>query len=223
MDNNFDNTPKDNDNSQQTTGGLNAEGQNNSTVSLSKTDPVADQQQTDTNAGSQQYTDPNAGQQPYNYQQQYQYTSQNDYNQQTNYNYNQQNNGYNYGQQSNSYNYGQQNQNQQTNGYNYGQQNYNYQDNYSYNTGNTGNYNPYGQGQDSSPMTMGDWILTLLAAMIPCVGIVLYFVWAFSKTTNINRRNFCRAQLVIMGIVFAIYLIFIVLFGTAIFSSGLYY
>ena len=70
---------------------------------------------------------------------------------------------------------------------------------------------------------LGDWLLTLLAAMIPCVGIVLYFVWAFSKTTNVNRRNFCRAQLIMMGVVLVIYLIFIAMFGTMIFRSGFYY
>ncbi len=75
-------------------------------------------------------------------------------------------------------------------------------------------------------MSMGDWILTLLAAMVPCFGIIIYFIWAFSKTTNINRRNFCRAQLIIMGIVLAVYLIFVVLFGTMIFGavgSGAFY
>ncbi|MCI8885939.1 MAG: hypothetical protein HFG87_08170 [Dorea sp.] len=81
----------------------------------------------------------------------------------------------------------------------------------------------YEPGQDTSPMTMGDWLLTLLAAMIPCVGIVLYFVWAFSKTTNVNRRNYCRAQLIMMGVVLVIYLIFIAMFGTMIFSNGFYY
>ncbi len=212
MDNNFDNTPKD----------------DSTPVSLSKETGAEGKDMESGNAqtdASQQYTDPNAnqtgmnnaGQQPYGNQQ-------NSYN----YNYNQQSNGYGYGQhdqQNSGYSYGQ--QSPQSNGYNYNQQNnYNYQDNYSYNTGNNGNYNPYGQGQDTSPMSMGDWILTILAAMIPCAGIVIYFIWAFSKSTNINRRNFCRAQLVIMGIVLAIYLIFVVLFGTMIFSafdSGMFY
>ncbi|MEH2948190.1 hypothetical protein AALD22_11635 [Lachnospiraceae bacterium 56-18] len=203
MDNNYDNTPKENETSGQPSG----DSAGNDSMNL--------------NAGASddqnQYTDPNAGQQT-NYQQ-YQYASQNQNSQQSAYNYNQQSNGYNYGQQNSGYNYSQQNQN---GSYNYNQNNgYNYQDNYSYNTGN--NNQIYEPGQDTSPMTMGDWLLTLLAAMIPCVGIVLYFVWAFSKTTNVNRRNFCRAQLIMMGVVLVIYLIFIAMFGTMIFRSGFYY
>lgn len=219
MDNNFDNTPKDNDTLTQPSDEAGIQGQT----------PDSNTAGSGADAG-QKYTDPNAGQQT-NYQQ-YQYASQNDPNQQNAYNYNQQNNGYQYNQQgqNNGYNYGQQNQNgsynysqsNQNGGYNYNQnQGYNYQDNYSYNTGNHNQV--YEPGQDTSPMSMGDWMLTLLAAMIPCVGIVLYFVWAFSKTTNVNRRNFCRAQLIIMGVVLVIYLIFIALFGTMIFRSGFYY
>ena len=220
MDNNFENTPKE-DNTPGAPVNLSkkpdGEGQNaDSNTTQAGSD--AGQQYTDPNAG-RQYTDPNAGQQPYGGQQ-YQYGNQND---QSAYNYNQQQyyNQQNQANSSNSYNYGQQNGYDQQN--NYQPNHYNYQDNYSYNTG---NYNSYGQGQDTSPMSMGDWILTLLAAMVPCFGIIIYFVWAFSKTTNINRRNFCRAQLIIMGIVLAVYLIFVVLFGTMIFGavgSGAFY
>ena len=81
----------------------------------------------------------------------------------------------------------------------------------------------YESGMDNSPMSMGDWVLTILALMIPCFGVILYFIWAFSKTTNVNRRNFCRAQLAITGVVLVIYMIFIALFGSMIFSSGFYY
>ena len=165
-----------------------------------------DSQQTYNSAdiSGQQYTDPNAGQQPYQdpqYQnQQYQYTNQNN-------DYNQYQSGYNYNQQQN---------------YNYNQQNgYNYQDNYSYNTG---TYNQaYEPGMDNSPRTMGDWALTILASCIPCFGIVIYFVWAFSKKGNVNRRNYCRASLIITGVILAVYLVFMIIFGVAIFSaSGTY-
>lgn len=179
MDNNYDNTPKENDSSGQLADDSNATGQ---------------------------YTDPNAGEQP-DYSQQYPYTSQNAYN------YNQQNSGYQYGQQ---------NQNNQNQNYNQNSNYNSYQDNYNYNTGNQYNH-MYEPGQDSSPMSMGDWIVTLLVAMIPCVGIIMYFVWAFSATTNVNRRNFCRAQLVIMGVVLVIYIIFIALFGSMLFRSGSFY
>ncbi|MFR7444306.1 MAG: hypothetical protein ACLUUO_13510 [Sellimonas intestinalis] len=58
------------------------------------------------------------------------------------------------------------------------------------------------QGEwDSTPLTMGDWLLTLLAAFIPCCGgIILYCYWAFAKQGNLHRRNFCRAALIIEAV-----------------------
>lgn len=209
MENNYDNTPKENDSSSQSAAAPSA-GQLSSDMEANRQpDKGADM-------AEQQYTDPNAGE-PQDHSRQYPYnTGQNGAN------YNQQNSGYQYGQ-NNGYNYNQ-NYNQNYSQYqNYNQNgSYNYQDNYSYNTGNQHNQ-MYEPSQDTSPMSMGDWLLTLLAAMIPCVGIIFYIVWAFSKTTNVNRRNFCRAQLIIMGVVLVIYLIFIALFGSMLFSAANWY
>ena len=105
----------------------------------------------------------------------------------------------------------------------YQYQNYNYSQNYNqnYNQQYGGNgYNPqqYG-GMDTSPMYMGDWVLTILALMIPCAGIILYFVWAFGKNGNINRRNYCRAALVIELVVIILSFILVFVFGAALFSA----
>lgn len=91
-----------------------------------------------------------------------------------------------------------------------------YQDNLNYNIGNNMGYNQNSYGNmDTSPLSMGDWLLTILAAMLPCAGLILYIVWAFSSTGNVNRRNFCRAQLIIMAVVFVLYMILIMVFGAA--------
>lgn len=105
------------------------------------------------------------------------------------------------------------------------QQNYGYQDNYNYNVGNNTGYNPkYDTGMDQSPMSMGDWLLTILImTFIPCVGIILYFVWAFGKNGNINRRNYCRAYLIIMGIGIVLAVIFFIVFGIASINTLRYY
>ena len=71
---------------------------------------------------------------------------------------------------------------------------------------------------DNSPMDLKDWILTLIVLLIPCVGIVMYFVWAFESNGNINRRNFCRAQLIIFAVLLGIYLVLFMLFGVVAFS-----
>ena len=71
---------------------------------------------------------------------------------------------------------------------------------------------------DNSPMDLKDWILTLIVLLIPCVGIVMYFVWAFESNGNINRRNFCRAQLIIFAVLLGIYLVLLMLFGVVAFT-----
>jgi hypothetical protein len=61
---------------------------------------------------------------------------------------------------------------------------------------------------DTRPMTVGEWMLTLLVLAIPLVNLVMYLVWAFSGTGNVNRRNFCRASiywvLIIVGLWLAV-------------------
>ncbi len=84
-----------------------------------------------------------------------------------------------------------------------------YQQNYS-----SQSNSPYG-GMDTTPMTMGDWLLTILACMIPCAGTILSLIWAFGKHGNINRRNFCRAQLIITAVVLALYVIVVLIWGVS--------
>lgn len=108
---------------------------------------------------------------------------------------------------------------------------YQYNSGYSYYQGDNGsqnmnsNYNNY--NMDQSPMTLGDWVLTILAWMIPCVGLVLYLVWAFGKNGNINRRNFCRAWLIIYAVVLVLSIILVVVLGVSMASIvseyGMYY
>ena len=53
------------------------------------------------------------------------------------------------------------------------------------------------------------------------------FVWGFGSTGNLNRRNFCRAYLIMIAVVFVLYLILAVTVGvsltTMVNSSGYYY
>ena len=89
-------------------------------------------------------------------------------------------------------------------------------------------YQPYQQpgydpGMDQTPLSMGEWILTILVMMIPCVGLIIYLVWAFGKNGNVNRRNYCRAYLIIYTVILVISIAFVTLFGAAVFSTVSYY
>lgn len=107
------------------------------------------------------------------------------------------------------------------------QQNYNQNYNMNYNQGYQQNYNQNYSGNSGkkpldAPVSMGEWLLTILAGLVPCVGIVLYFIWAFGANTNINRKNYSRAMLIVMAVVIVLYTLFFVVFGIAM-SNALYY
>lgn len=81
--------------------------------------------------------------------------------------------------------------------YNQGYQQQPYSQNY-----NQGYQQPYQQQsyqQDSEleePVSFGDWMLSLLVLMIPCVNIIMMFVWAFSSSTKKSKSNYFKAVLV---------------------------
>lgn len=69
-------------------------------------------------------------------------------------------------------------------------------------------------------MSLGDWLITLIILCIPLVNIIMLLVWAFSGGTNVNKQNFCRAYLIIILALIVVYIIFMVLFGAALFSAA---
>lgn len=87
-------------------------------------------------------------------------------------------------------------------------------DNAEYNTNHQQNH------MDTTPMSMGDWVLTILALFIPCAGVIIYLIWAFGKKGNVNRRNYCRAYLAIYAVIMAVYLLIALVFG-AVFAGSI--
>lgn len=53
-------------------------------------------------------------------------------------------------------------------------------------------------------MTLGDWIITFLILCVPCVNIVMIFVWAFSSDTNPSKKTFFQAVLIVWATFFCI-------------------
>ena len=78
----------------------------------------------------------------------------------------------------------------------------------------------YNNSVDTTPMSVGDWVLTILALFIPCAGVIIYLVWAFGKKGNVNRRNYCRAYLAIYAVIMLVYLVIAGVFG-AVFAGNL--
>ena len=78
----------------------------------------------------------------------------------------------------------------------------------------------YGKPEDTSVMSIKDWLITLVITAIPLVGIIMLFVWAFGDGTNLNKRNWSKAVLIFYVIVAVFYFIIVVLFIGMFFAGG---
>lgn len=57
-----------------------------------------------------------------------------------------------------------------------------------------------GQDPREKPYTVGGWLLTYLILMIPIVGWIMPFVWAFGSKANKSKKNFFIASLIMVAI-----------------------
>ena len=99
-----------------------------------------------------------------------------------------------------------------------------YQNNGQYQNGNPGYFpnSPY-QGAPlqpdgwvdgpEEPIKVSEWLLTMLVLAIPCVNLIMLFVWGFGGSEKRSKANFCKAQLIWMAIsaviVFLFYIVII--------------
>ena len=72
--------------------------------------------------------------------------------------------------------------------------------------------NPTPAQEQTAPLGLGDWMITLLVLAIPIVNVIMCVVWALSRSGNVNRRNFCMASL--------IYILILAAMGLAAHLSG---
>ncbi len=61
------------------------------------------------------------------------------------------------------------------------------------------------------PLTVGDWVITLIVLSIPVVNLIFLLYWALSSNSNVNRKNLCIAYLILMAIFIGIAIVFGVL------------
>lgn len=76
------------------------------------------------------------------------------------------------------------------------------------------------QNANQKPMSVNDWLITLLIMAIPLVGFIMLFVYAFGNNENVNKQNWAKAQLIVLAIVIGLMIVFISVFG-AIFASAM--
>lgn len=61
-------------------------------------------------------------------------------------------------------------------------------------------------------MSVGQWVITFLILSIPLVNIVMMFIWAFDMMSE--RRNFARAYLIVMAVMFVVAIVFAIIVFT---------
>ena len=82
------------------------------------------------------------------------------------------------------------------------------------------------ENEMEEPMTLGEWLITMLIMLIPCANIVMIFVWAFSDKEKKSKSNYFKAYLIFMGILIVLGIVFVLVLGAAtaaLFSSSTYY
>lgn len=59
-----------------------------------------------------------------------------------------------------------------------------------------------------TPLTVRQWIVTLLLIYMPPVNLIFLLYWALGGKGNVSRRNFSRASLIMGAVNFALLLTF---------------
>jgi hypothetical protein len=70
-------------------------------------------------------------------------------------------------------------------------------------------------GYQQGPVSVGEWMITLLLMAIPLVNIIMLFVWAFSGNINLSKANWAKATLIWTLIIILFYAILAILFWGA--------
>ena len=68
------------------------------------------------------------------------------------------------------------------------------------------------------PVTLGEWMVSFLLMLIPCVNIILMFVWAFSNSEKKSKSNFFKAALIWYGICLVLSIIMAIAMGIGVAS-----
>ncbi|MDE7323202.1 MAG: hypothetical protein K2N73_10890 [Lachnospiraceae bacterium] len=68
------------------------------------------------------------------------------------------------------------------------------------------------------PVSFADWMVTTLILCIPCLNIIMMFVWAFGSGTKKSKSNYFKAMLVWALISIVLMIVFVATYG-AVFLS----
>lgn len=73
---------------------------------------------------------------------------------------------------------------------------------------------------ESQIVPVGEWVWSLLLMFVPCVNLVMMFIFAFSGTKK-SKQNFFKAYLIVTGIGVVLYFILVFVFASIGMTSAL--
>lgn len=69
------------------------------------------------------------------------------------------------------------------------------------------------------PMTLGDWIISVIIKRLPLIGFIMLIVWAVDSNTDPDKAKWAKAELIVKLIIFASVMIFIAIIGFGVFAN----
>ena len=60
--------------------------------------------------------------------------------------------------------------------------------------------NPVNDSPQYTPISVGEWVITIIIIAIPIVGFIMLFVWGFGSNTQPSKANGAKATLIMIGI-----------------------
>jgi hypothetical protein len=69
------------------------------------------------------------------------------------------------------------------------------------------------------PLSLGEWIISVLVTKIPLIGFIMLIVWALDKNIDPNKSNWAKAELIVSLIGIAIAIIIISIIGISFFTN----
>ncbi|HLP64494.1 hypothetical protein [Flavobacterium sp.] len=70
------------------------------------------------------------------------------------------------------------------------------------------------ENQNQKPMSVKDWLITFLILIIPIVGLVMLFIYAFGDNQNIHKQTWAKAQLIWLLIMLVLVFLILMAFGS---------
>lgn len=68
-------------------------------------------------------------------------------------------------------------------------------------------------------LTLGQWLGTIIISCIPCVGFIFLLIWAFGSNTQIDKKRFAQAELIVGAIMIVLMIILYAIVGASLFAA----